>query len=219
MTDNKKNYQKAYEEWENRIGNAKIQARNWRFAAIASLILAILLLVAIIIESSRHHDFVYVAEVKTGENVINVVPTNIPYQPTVAQKEAFIGKFIKNINNIPLDPVVLNHQWQLVVSESKGKSIDILKEFYNKLSPFKQLGIYTQNTKIINANTLSKNSFDVSWQVIRYNKNGEIVYKKLYEGIFTLVENSLPKTFNQMLSNPLGFKIGYFSYSEKGSSQ
>ena len=87
------------------------------------------------------------------------------------------------------------------------------------MSPFKQLGIYTQNTKIINANTLSKNSFDVSWQVTRYNKNGEIVYKKLYEGIFTLVENSLPKTFNQMLSNPLGFKIGYFSYSEKGSSQ
>ena len=87
MTDNKKNYQKAYEEWENRIGNAKIQARNWRFAAIASLILAILLLAAIIIESSRHHDFVYVAEVKTGENVINVVPTNIPYQPTVAQKK------------------------------------------------------------------------------------------------------------------------------------
>lgn len=139
MSDNQQvNYQKAYEEWENRIGNAKKQARNWMAASIFILLICVLLLVAIIIEANRQQTYVYVAEVKPNESIVNVQPASQGYLPTDAQKIAFVGEFIKNITEVPLDPVVLNKQWQIALLSVSGRAEDQLKQVYQALNPLKK---------------------------------------------------------------------------------
>lgn len=212
-------YQKAYEEWENRIGNAKKQARNWMLASIASLLVCVLLLIAVIIELNRQQTYVYVAQIRPNEGVVNVEPASVSYAPTAAQKIAFIGDFIKNITEIPLDPVVLNRQWQEALSSVSGRAQDQLKEVYESMNPLKHIGDETSVTVITNANKVSNNSFEITFQTTKYNRSGATESVNIYSGIFTLSASIMPKTLTQMLANPLGFRIGFFSFSEKGSSQ
>ena len=215
----KTDYQKAYEEWELRIGSAKKQARNWMMAAIAILIVCILLLLAIIIEANRQQMYVYVAEVKPQESVVNVQTASQSYTPTVAQKIAFVSDYIKNITEIPLDPVVLNRQWQSALLAVSGRAEDQLKQVYQAINPLKLVGDKTITTVVTNANEASNNSFEVTFQSTTYNKDGGVESVKTYSGIFTFSPSFPPKTLNQMVINPLGLKIGFFSFSEKGSSQ
>ena len=220
MADSREtNYQLAYEEWEKRIGSAKKQARNWMLASIASLIVCILLLVAILVEANRQQAYVYVAEVKPQESVVNVQPASQAYMPTDAQKISFIADFIKNITEIPLDPVVLNKQWQAALLSVSGRAEDQLKQVYSALNPLKALGDKTVTTVVTKSNKVSDNSFELTFQTTTYNRDGAVESVKLYSGIFTFASSATPKTLNNMLINPLGLKIGFFSFSEKGSSQ
>lgn len=217
--EQKTSYQRAYEEWESRMGSAKKQARNWMLASFAVLIICILLLLAIIVEANRQKMYVYVAEVKPQESVVNVQTASQSYTPTVAQKIAFVGDFIKDITEIPLDPVVLNRQWQAALLSVSGRAEDQLKQVYQAVNPLKLIGDKTVTTVVTNANEASNNSFEVTFQSTTYNKDGGIESVKTYSGIFTFSSSISPKTLNQMIINPLGLRIGFFSFSEKGSSQ
>jgi len=48
-------YQRAAQEWDNRIGSAVVQAKNWRMAAFGALGLAALSLGGFIYQSSNTH--------------------------------------------------------------------------------------------------------------------------------------------------------------------
>ncbi len=217
--EQKTSYQRAYEEWESRMGSAKKQARNWMLASFAVLIICILLLLAIIVEANRQKMYVYVAEVKPQESVVNVQTASQSYTPTVAQKIAFVSDFLKDITEIPLDPVVLNRQWQTALLSVSGRAEDQLKQVYQAVNPLKLIGDKTITTVVTNANEASNNSFEVTFQSTTYNKDGGIESVKTYSGIFTFSSSISPKTLNQMIINPLGLRIGFFSFSEKGSSQ
>jgi type IV secretion system protein VirB5 len=183
--EQKTSYQRAYEEWESRMGSAKKQARNWMLASFAVLIICVLLLLAIIVEANRQKMYVYVAEVKPQESVVNVQTASQSYTPTVAQKIAFVGDFIKDITEIPLDPVVLNRQWQAALLSVSGRAEDQLKQVYQAVNPLKLIGDKTVTTVVTNANEASNNSFEVTFQSTTYNKDGGIESVKTYSGIFT----------------------------------
>ena len=212
-------YQRAYQEWENRIGSARKQARNWMLAGIASIIMCILLLISIIVVVNRQKMYVYVAEIKPEESVVNVQTAVKSYTPTIAQKIAFVSDFIKNITQIPLDPVVLNKQWQNALLAVSGRAETQLKQVYNKLTPLKLIGQKTIVTVITDSNEVSLNSFEMTFQITIYNRDGGVESVKLYSGVFTFAPSVAPNTLSQMVINPLGLKIGFFSFSEKGSSQ
>ncbi|MDC0535776.1 type IV secretion system protein [Francisellaceae bacterium] len=222
MAENKDNFQKyqdAYDEWEQRIGSAKAQVKNWRLACLLSIGVVLLLIIIIFMQMSMQERYVYVAEIEPQDNIVNVRPVNQSYVPTVAQKESFIGDFIRNIMSTPLDPVVLNYQWRMAQLSVQGQGQLQLKEYAMNTQPNKQVGQVTQAVKIVNINTLGNNSFDVTWQQTTLNMEGKTQSVLLYGGIFTLSKNKPPKTFQEMLINPLGLRIGYFSFNQKGSSR
>ena len=219
MSSEKSPYQKAYQEWEYRIGSAKKQARNWMVAGIASIIMCILLLISIIVLINRQKMYVYVAEIKPQESVVNVQTAVKSYIPTIAQKIAFVSDFIKNITQIPLDPVVLNKQWQNALLSVSGRAETQLKQVYSKLTPVQLIGQKIIVTVITDSNEASTNSFEMTFQITIYNRDGGVESVKLYSGVFTFAPSVAPDTLSQMVVNPLGLKIGFFSFSEKGSSQ
>ncbi|MFT6834241.1 MAG: type IV secretory pathway TrbF-like protein [Francisellaceae bacterium] len=212
-------YQDAYDEWESRIGSAKTQVRNWRLACLLSIIVVLLLIICILMQMSMKERYVYVAEIKPQNSIINVRPVTESYVPTVAQKEAFVAEFIKNIMEIPLDPVVLNRQWTIAQQSVQGQSQLQLKQFARSSQPNSQVGQVTQSIKIVNMSNLGSNSFEVTWQQTTVNMEGKTQSILLFGGVFTLTQSIPPNTFQQMLINPLGLRLGYFSFNQKGSSR
>lgn len=211
----KDSYHQAYDEWSARIGSAKTQARNWRFACLLCLLVLVLLLVAFTMLLSSQKSYVYVAEVKPQESVVNVRAMDQAYSPSQAQEEYFINQFIHNIMTLPLDPVVVRENWLNAYGAVQGKAKYQLNTYARAHNPFSVVGKQTSTVEIQKFNPISNNSYEFNWLVTIYNNNGKVVSKTLYNGIFTVVGGVKPTTQKQLLNNPLGLRIEYFSFSSE----
>ena len=218
-SDNQNKYKLAYEEWENRIGSASIQLKNWRLACIVSLLFSVLLAIIIIIQLSNDNRFVYIAQVATGDRVTNVKEVTSRYSPTEAQKGAFLAQFVKNIMTIPLDPVVLRTNWKKAYEFVGYKAFQQLNSFALKYNAFSNISNFTTSVHVDKISPMGNNSYDLTWVVTKINKSGKTVNVTIYNGIFTFIKSKNPKTLQDMIINPTGLQIGYFSFNKKGSSQ
>ena len=78
-------YQRAAQVWDDRIGSARVQARNWRLMAFGCLALAIGLSGGVVWQAGRSTITPYVVEVDTLGEVRAVGPAVTAYEPTDAQ--------------------------------------------------------------------------------------------------------------------------------------
>ncbi len=215
--DHKKAYQQAYDDWSLRIGSAKTQAKNWRLACMLSLVLLVLLVIALIAVVSLQKSYVYVAEVQPQDSIVNVQSMNQAYTPTQAQEEYFIGQFIQNIMSLPLDPIVLRNNWLSAFSVVQGNAKGQLNTYIQSQnpSPFMLVGKRTQTVSIQQFNPVSDSSYEFNWRVTTYDNKGKLDSQALYNGIFTVVQGVNPTNQQELLNNPLGLRIEYFSISNE----
>ena len=212
----KAQYSKAYDEWEGRVGAAKVQLRNWRLACIGSILVAILLLVAIVMVLASQKTYVYVAEVNPQDSVVNLQALNSAVVPTAAQEAAIVGRFINDIMSLPLDPVVARNNWLEAYGLVAGQAQTQLTNYAQNNPPFAELGSLTQSVSIKNFNVVGSHSYEFTWVQTTYNSNGAVQSQKLYNGIFTVVNTGTPVTTRDILNNPLGIKIAYFNFKVEG---
>lgn len=208
-------YEKAYIEWSDRLGQTRLQLKTWRLAALLSLLLALVLAVVLVMMTSKQSTYVYVAEVRPGETVANKVSLPALFSPTEAQQAYFIGQFINNIMSLPLDPVIARQNWFDAYTMVSGEAQSQLTAFAQSLDPFSALGTETKSVQINAINSVSDRSIQASWTTTTYNSQGAVQDQATYDGVFTLMQGRLPDTTAQLLKNPFGLKIIYFSINRE----
>src|SRR5437016_4191431 len=78
-------YQKAAQVWDERIGSARVQAKNWRLMAFGSLGLSAILAAGIVWQGLHSRITPYVVEVEKSGEARAVAPADSRYQPNDAQ--------------------------------------------------------------------------------------------------------------------------------------
>src|SRR5216117_4220538 len=78
-------YQKAAQVWDQRIGSARVQAKNWRLMAFGCLSLALLMAGGLVWRSAQSIVTPFVVEVDSGGQVRAVGEAATPYKPNDAQ--------------------------------------------------------------------------------------------------------------------------------------
>src|SRR5689334_10146438 len=104
-------YQKAGQLWDERIGTARVQARNWRLMAFGCLALATGLSGGLLWQSMQGHVVPYVVEVDRFGETRAVAPAVQNYQPDDAQIAWHLGRFIQNVRSISTDAVLVRQNW------------------------------------------------------------------------------------------------------------
>ncbi|HBC72048.1 MAG TPA: hypothetical protein DEA62_02905 [Coxiellaceae bacterium] len=209
-------YQRAQQEWDLRIGSARAQAKNWRILAILSLLVVILLLLALLISLNNRKDHVYVAEVTKEGRVVNVAPLLVRYQPSDAQKEYFVARFIELVRSIPLDPVLAKKNWVTAYTFLTSRSGEQLNLYFKQSNPTALLGKKTITVQILDINPISPTTLHVNWTETTINSNGQEEAKKSYGGVFTIAIKQ-PTKQADILRNPLGIYIVDFNITSKES--
>jgi type IV secretion system protein VirB5 len=217
-TNTESPYVKAQQEWTTRLGSAQSQLINWQLIGLGSVILSILLLIALITVTLKHKEYVYVAQVSPNENVVNTVSLNKMVTPTQAQQAYFIAQFINQIMTLPLDPVVARNNWLSAYQKVSGPAVAQLTAFAQSINPLANLGTMTSSVEINNFNAVSNNSLQFTWTQITYDDQGQINQKKVYNGLFTVVQGAPPTDVKSILDNPFGLKITYFSLNSEAQS-
>src|SRR4051812_34335507 len=104
-------YQRAGQVWDDRIGSARVQARNWRLMALGGLMLSTGLSGGLLWQSMQSRVVPYVVAVDRLGEARAVEPADRDYQPTDPQIAWHIGQFITNVRSVSLDPVLMRRNW------------------------------------------------------------------------------------------------------------
>ena len=104
-------WQRAGQVWDERIGSARVQARNWRLMALGGLGLSAALSGGLLWQSMQSRVVPYVVEVDALGEARAVAPAEAEYRPTDPQIAWHLGRFVTNVRSISLDPVLMRQNW------------------------------------------------------------------------------------------------------------
>jgi type IV secretion system protein TrbF len=206
-------YQKAAEEWDNRIGSARVQAKNWRLAALSAFVLAVILAGGLVFQSAKSSVIPYVVQVNSDgvvQAIGSVKQTN--YRPGKPVIEYFLVQFITKVRTIPLDSVVAKNQWLSAYDFLRKSAANTLNEIAVREQPFAKIGSETVSVRIKSVVPLSKDTYQIRWEETGFSKEGVSTSVKGMTGVFN-IELVPPTDERKLRANPLGLFIKQFSWS------
>ena len=205
-------YQRAAQVWDERMGSARVQARNWRLAAFASLLLALALAVGLIWQSTRSIITPYVVEVDQQGAVRAVGPAQQSYEPTDAQIAYHLANFIRNVRSISIDPIVVRQNWLKAYDYATDRAALTLNDYARENDPFAQIGRRSVAVEITSVVRSSNDSFDVRWRETAY-QNGQPDGSETYTAVLSIILET-PDTAELIHKNPLGVYVHGINWSK-----
>ncbi|MBL4574487.1 MAG: conjugal transfer protein TrbF [Opitutaceae bacterium] len=205
-------YQKAAEIWDQRIGSARAQARNWRLMAFFCLGFVMMMSLALIWQSLSSRITPYVVEVADSGSVRAVGNATESYSPSDAQIAYHLSSFIKNMRSIAIDPVVVRENWLKAYDYVTDRGALVLNEYARDHDPFERIGERSIAVEVTSVVRASDTSFQIKWREA-VHENGSLVATETYTAILSLILQQ-PKTIDQLRKNPLGIYVHGFNWSK-----
>jgi type IV secretion system protein TrbF len=206
-------YQKAAQIWDERIGSARVQAKNWRLMAIGCLALAAGLAAAVIWQSTRGTVTPWVVEVGHLGEVDRVAPAIADYQPTDPQIAFHLARFIEDVRGVPADPIVLRQNWLRAYDFASDRGALALNDYARTNDPFAKLGKSQVSVEVSSVIRASPESFRVAWTERSYD-NGALSATERWTAILT-IRIAVPDSADRLRKNPLGVYVHAINWSKE----
>ena len=129
-------YQRAGQVWDECIGSARVQAKNWRLARFATLALSGGLAAGLVWQSVRSTVTPWAVQVDRLGQAQAVAPAVADYRPTDPQIAWHLARFIEEVRSIPDDPVVLRQNWLDAYNYVTDKGALALNDYARTNDPF-----------------------------------------------------------------------------------
>lgn len=206
-------YQAAAQVWDERIGSARVQARNWRLMAFGCLGLALVTSAALVWRAGHSWVTPYVIEVDRSGEVRAVGEATAPYQPTEAQIAFHLGRFITHVRSLALDPIIVRQNWLEAYQYTTDQTAATLNDFARARDPFGHIGQVSITVEVTSVVRASPDSFQVRW-IERSYTHGALTATDRWTGILSIVIQP-PRTEERVRANPLGIYINALSWSKE----
>src|SRR5690606_28178927 len=154
-------YQKAAQVWDERIGSARMQARNWRLMAFGSLILSAGFASALVWQSARGTVVPWVVQVDNLGQAQTVAPAVADYRPTDPQIAWHLGRFIEQVRSIPADPIIVRQNWLRAYEWTTDRGAAALNDYARANDPFARVGRQQIAVEVSSVIRASPDSFRV----------------------------------------------------------
>ena len=206
-------YQKAAQVWDERIGSARVQARNWRLMALGGLALSTALSGGLLWQSMQSRIIPYVVAVDRLGEAQAVAPADKDYQPTDPQIAWFLGRFISNIRSISLDPVLMRDNWLSAYDFATQRGARFLNDYARQTNPFDDVGARTVSVQVTSIVRASDRSFQVKWTESEYDR-GSLANTTHWTAILSVVTRA-PANADMLRKNPLGLYVDAIDWSQE----
>jgi len=206
-------YQRAAQVWDDRIGSARVQARNWRLAFFGCLVLSGGLAGGLVWQSARGTITPWVVEVDKLGEARAVAPAGADYVPTDPQVAFHLARFIEHVRAIPADPVVLRADWLAAYDFASETGAQALNDYARNNDPFAEIGKFQVAVDVSSVIRASKDSFRLAWTERRY-QDGSLIEKSRWSAILT-IRIEPPRTPEAVRKNPLGLYVSAISWSKE----
>ena len=208
-------YQKAAQFWDERIGSARVQARNWRLMALGCLALSAGLSAALAWQSTRSSVVPYVVEVDNLGAAQAVAPALAEYRPTDPQIAWHLARFVENVRQVPADPIVLRQSWLSAYDFATDRGAIALNDYARVNDPFALVGDTQVSVEVSSVIRASDTSFRVAWVERRY-ENGQLAGTERWTAILSVVVQP-PRDAERLRANPLGVYVHAINWSRESA--
>jgi type IV secretion system protein VirB5 len=206
-------YQRAAQVWDERIGSARVAARNWRLMALGGLIVSTALSGGLVWQSLQSRVVPYVVAVDRFGEAQGVAPADRDYSPTDPQIAWFLGKFISNIRSVSLDPVLMRSNWLSAYDFVTGRGARFLGDYARSANPFGDIGSRTVSVQVTSIVRASDRSFQVKWTETEYDR-GNLAGTTHWTAILSVVTRP-PVSVETLRKNPLGLYVDAIDWSKE----
>jgi type IV secretory pathway TrbF-like protein len=206
-------YQKAAQVWDERIGSARVQAKNWRLMAFGCLMLSGGLASGLVWQSLRGTVTPWVIEVDRLGQAQAVGPADSSFQPTDPQIAFHLARFIEDVRGLPADAVVLRQDWLRAYDFTTDRGAAALNDFARTNDPFANLGKLQISVEVSSVIRASPNSFRIAW-IQRTYENGSLSTTERWTAILTIVIDT-PRDADRLRKNPLGVYVNAINWSRE----
>ncbi|WP_066046225.1 conjugal transfer protein TrbF [Blastomonas sp. CCH15-G10] len=191
-------YQRAAQQWDDRIGSARVQAKNWRLAFFGALALSGGLSAGLVWQSARAQA---------------VAPAEAGYRPTDPQIAFHLARFIEQVRAIPADPVIVRQNWLRAYDFTTDRGAVALNDYARANDPFANVGRVQVAVDVSSVIRASPDSFRVAWTERRY-QDGSLAATERWSAILTIVVQP-PRTPDALRKNPLGVFVNALNWSRE----
>ncbi|PCG07801.1 conjugal transfer protein TrbF [Sphingomonas ginsenosidimutans] len=206
-------YQRAAQVWDERIGSARVQAKNWRIMAFGSLALSAGFAGALVYQSARGTVVPWVVQVDELGQAQAVAPATAEFRPTDPQIAWHLGRFIEQVRSIPADPIIVRQNWLRAYDWTTDRGAAALNDYARTNDPFTKVGKQQVAVEVSSVIRASPDSFRVAWIERRY-ENGQLSATERWSAILTIVLQP-PRDAERLKANPLGIYVNAISWSRE----
>ena len=206
-------YQAAEQVWDERIGSARTQAKNWRLMAFGCLVLALLMAAGLVWRSAQSIVTPYVVEVEHGGQVRAVGEAATPYRPNDAQIAHHLARFVTLVRSLSIDPIVVRQNWLDAYDYTTDRGAAVLNDYARANDPFTRIGRETVTVQINSVVRVSDTSFQIRWAEQRY-VNGAAAGTERWTAVVSIVLQT-PRSEERLRRNPLGIYVNGLSWSQE----
>ena len=208
-------YQRASQVWDERIGSARVQAKNWRYMAFGSLILSAGFAAALVYQSARGTVVPWVVQVDNLGQAQAVEPATADFRPTDPQVAWHLARFIEQTRSIPADPIIVRQNWLRAYEWTTDRGAAALNDYARANDPFTKVGKQQIAVEVSSVIRASPDSFRVAWTE-RHFENGQLSSTQRWTAILTIVIQP-PRDAERIKANPLGIYVNAINWSREMS--
>jgi len=206
-------YQKAAQVWDDRIGSARVQARNWRLMAFGCLFLSAGFAAALVRQSTQGSITPWVVEVDRLGEAKAVTPASATYKATDPQIAFHLARFIEHVRGLPIDAIVLREDWLRAYDFTTDRGAAALNDYARNNDPFTKVGKIQVAVEVSSVLRASPDSFRIAWIERRY-ENGQLAASERWSAIVSIVVEQ-PRDIDRLRKNPLGIYVNAINWSKE----
>jgi len=206
-------YQKAAQVWDERIGSARVQARNWRLMAFGCLVFSTGLAGGLVWQFSRGSVTPWIVQVDRLGQAQAIAPAAYDYQPTDPQIAFHLARFIEDVRGLPSDPIVLRQDWLRAYDFVTDRGALALNDFARNADPFAKIGKMQVTIEVSSVIRASPESFRIAWIERRY-ENAQLASTERWTAILSVVVQT-PHEADRLRKNPLGLFVNAINWSKE----
>ncbi|MFG1372995.1 conjugal transfer protein TrbF [Xanthobacter oligotrophicus] len=206
-------YQRAAQVWDDRIGSARVQAKNWRLMAFGSLILSAGLSGALVWQSANGSIVPWVVQVDKLGQTQAIAPAVADYRPTDPQIAWHLARFIEQVRSIPSDAIIVRQNWLRAYEFTTDRGAMALNDYARVNDPFTKVGKQQIAVEVSSVIRASPDSFRVAWVERRY-QDGSLASTERWTAILTIAV-APPRDAEKLRANPLGIYVNAINWSKE----
>ena len=208
-------YQRAQQAWDDRIGSARVQARNWRLMALGELALVGGLSAALVWQSANGSIVPWVVQVDRLGQAQAVEPAVAGYRASDPEIAWHLARWIEQVRGVPADPIVLRQSWLRAYDYTTDRGAAALNDYARINDPFARVGQSQVSVEVSSVIRASGDSFRIAWVERRYEQ-GQQASVERWSAIVTLVLQP-PRDAERLRKNPLGIFVHAINWSRESA--